>query len=70
MNVNARRAIGMGGEASAVRERDRRVVRCRRCSATIELKTVHEPVDEFSLACPSCGRRGIYSRNDLRHVGS
>lgn len=41
---------------------------CRRCQKPIRLERTERVAEEFSVACPHCGFRGIYLIKDIKPV--
>jgi DNA-directed RNA polymerase subunit RPC12/RpoP len=39
---------------------------CRRCQKAIRLERTERVAEEFSVACPHCGFRGIYLIKDIK----
>ena len=43
-------------------------VTCQRCQRPIRLERTERLAEEFSVACPHCGFRGIYLIRDIKPV--
>ena len=41
---------------------------CRRCHKPVRLERTERVAEEFSVACPHCGFRGIYQIKDIKPV--
>ncbi len=39
---------------------------CKRCAAPVAVSTPEKVAEEFSVACPKCGFRGIYRIKDIK----
>jgi DNA-directed RNA polymerase subunit RPC12/RpoP len=51
---------GRNGLRGAVYQRG--AVHCGKCGTPIHIQRLQALADEFSVRCPRCGHRGIYSR--------
>jgi hypothetical protein len=43
---------------------------CRKCAHEIPLATVEALAEEFSVSCPDCGRRDIYSKKKIHALNA
>lgn len=44
-------------------------VMCQRCHKPVRLERTERVAEEFSIACPHCGFRGIYRIKDIKPLG-
>jgi DNA-directed RNA polymerase subunit RPC12/RpoP len=43
---------------------------CKRCNAPVVLITPEKVAEEFSVACPKCGYRGLYRIKDIKTLSA
>ncbi len=41
-------------------------VACARCQTPIEVRALDKSIEEFSVPCTKCGRRGMFTEQDLK----
>ena len=43
---------------------------CKRCHAPIVLTAPEKVAEEFSVACPKCGQRGLFRIKDIKTLST
>jgi DNA-directed RNA polymerase subunit RPC12/RpoP len=43
---------------------------CKRCNAPIVMVAPEKVAEEFSVACPKCGHRGLYRIKDIKTLSA